>query len=134
MKRLLPVVLICSTIFASALPSSAGRISFKKGQISTTVTGRVSVKEGMNTYSFKARKGQELNLKLIADRNGLIIDSIYAYCGEEYAEKILASNVTSWAGRLPCDDRYSLDIYYRKDRSSAKRQLPENYRLQIGIK
>jgi hypothetical protein len=133
-KRLLPLVLICSTIFASALPSFAGRISFKKGQTATTVTGRVSFREGMQTHSFKAQKGQKLNLKLISDRNGLIIDSIYAYCGEEYAEKILASDVTSWSGRLPCDDRYSLDIYYRKDRSSAKRQLPENYRLQIGIK
>jgi hypothetical protein len=133
-KRLLPVVLICSTIFASALPSWAGRISFKKGQTATTVTGRVGVKTGANTYSFKARKGQKLNLKLLADRNGLIISNIYAYCGEEYAEKILASDVTSWSGRLPCDDEYSLDIYYREDRSSAKRQLPENYRLQISIK
>jgi hypothetical protein len=132
-KKLLAVMLICSTIFASALPSWAdGQISFKKGQTATTLKGRVD--DYTNTYMFKARKGQKLNLKLIADRNGLIINAIYAYCGEEYAEKILASDVTNWSGRLPCDDRYSLDIYYRKDRSSAKRQLPENYRLQIGIK
>jgi hypothetical protein len=120
-----------STILVSNV-SLAREIRFAKGQHSKILTGRFDVYN--TSHTFRARKGQKLNLALSSAKGskGTLVLNIYAYCGEEFGQP-LATRVTSWTGVLPCSDQYSIDIMTSLHHVTEDRPLRENYTLKMKI-
>jgi hypothetical protein len=132
MKRVVSGLLIGLTMLASS-SSLAHEVRFSKGSNSTIIKGRWDI--AIDTYTFRARKGQKLNLALksVKGSKGSLSAIVYSYCGAEFGQPI-ADRVASWKGTLPCSDKYSIDIITNVDTVTIKRPLRENYTLKIGIK
>lgn len=93
----------------SAAAADTEHIHFRRGEVSGTVRGSVS--SAIKTWQFRARKDQQISVTLVpaGGDKGLLTMTLYAYCGEEYGTP-LAVDMLQWEGKLPCDDRYTLDV------------------------
>jgi hypothetical protein len=132
MKRLLTALLIGSAVLSLSSASLAQNIRFRQGQTSQIIKDRYGSYN--NTYTFRARKGQKLSavLKSVKGQDGTLIMSIYSYCGEEHGIP-LADRVRNWSGKLPCSDKYTVDVMTSIDAVSNDRPLNENYTLRLQI-
>jgi hypothetical protein len=115
--------------------SSAQDIRFPKGQNSIMLRGTYGFHN--NTYTFRARKGQQASISLLSAKGkaGSLVLNLYRYCGEEYGIPI-ADKVKTWSGKLPCTDQYSFDVITNLDLQNITEEKPlnEKYTLKIRIR
>lgn len=100
------------------------RIKFAKGKTSITISGAV-LRDEVNTYIVKARRGQRMSVKVSSTENNAVIsilDTAFEYIkgvGE-------MDNRTDWSGKLPESGDYKIEVAPTRGNAS--------YRLTISIK
>ncbi len=87
----------------------AEEIRFRPGEVTGTVRGTVTTT--VKTWQFRARKDQQVTVALmpVGGDKGALTMTLYSYCGEEYGSPLNAEGLR-WQGRLPCTDRYTVDV------------------------
>ena len=97
-------------------------VTFKKGQVSTSVKGRIPNTLEGHEYIFRAREGQTLLIKLTSTKKDIGF-SISTPDGETLGEK---TDVKSWSGELPKTGEYRVVI-------NTQSKGVANYTLEIQI-
>jgi hypothetical protein len=82
------------------------RISFKKGEISSSIKGSISSRLEGHKYFFRVRKGQTVLIKLISSRKDLTF-YLMDEEGNSMAEEV---ELREWTGELPETGDYHLVI------------------------
>ena len=105
-------------------------IHFKKGEAMGTVRGQVTTTK---TYQFRARKGQSFTVNRAPDGGdkGNLTLTLYAYCGEEFGAPLVSESLR-WEGKLPCTDKYTVDVTPSREAMQAARS--QRYALQVTIR
>lgn len=106
-------------------------IRFAKGETATTI--RSEWRGENEVYTFRAKKGQRISIRLDDGRaaSTKLRLTLYKYCGDEYGEP-LANEVVRFDGVLPCSDQFSFDIMPGSDLALKVDQI--EYVLWISIK
>ncbi len=127
--RRLASVLLCCPLFAHA--QGAEEIRFRPGEVTGTVRGTVS--GTVKTWQFRARKDQLVTVTLApaGGDKGMLTMTLYAYCGEEYGSPLNAEGLR-WQGRLPCADRYTVDVSPGTD--AMREGRVQRYTLTLDIR
>lgn len=101
----LAAILLCWPLLAQ----SAEEIRFRPGEVGGAVSGTVT--DTIKTWQFRAHKDQQVTATLtpVDGDKGMLTMTLYAYCGEEYGAPLNAEGLR-WQGRLPCTDRYTVDV------------------------
>lgn len=102
------------------LAADAEEIRFRPGEVAGSVRGTVS--DTTKTWQFRARKDRQATVTLLpaGGDKGMLTMTVYAYCGEEYGAPLNAEGLR-WQGRLPCTDRYTIDVAPAADAMREKR-------------
>ena len=122
-------VLCCWPLLS--LAQGAEEIRFRPGEVTGTVRGTVT--DTVKTWQFRARKDQQATVTLLpaGGDKGMLTMTVYAYCGEEYGAPLNAEGLR-WQGRLPCTDRYTIDVAPAADAMREKRV--QAYVLSLEIR
>jgi hypothetical protein len=114
-----------------ALAADAEEIRFRPGEVKGTVSGSVSTT--IKTWQFRARKYQQVTATLTpaGGDKGMLTMTLYAYCGEEYGSPLNAEGLR-WQGRLPCTDRYTVDVAPGAD--AMREGRVQRYTLSLDIR
>lgn len=109
----------------------AEEIRFRPGEVRGTVRGMVT--DTIKTWQFRARKDQQatVTLTLVSGDKGMLTMTLYAYCGEEYGSPLNAEGLR-WQGRLPCTDRYTVDVAPGAD--AMREGRVQRYMLSMQIR
>lgn len=128
-QTLTTTIILAALCFDGALTAAAQhgyrvekRITFKRGQVATSVKGTISSTLEGHDYVFRARKGQTLNVSLLSAKKGITF-FITTPGGETLNGE---TALKKWYGELPEDGEYHLII--GTDSKGAAR-----YTLQIQI-
>jgi hypothetical protein len=113
------------------LATGAEEIQFKRGDAAGTVRGQVT--NTIKTYQFRARQGQSVTVSLSPNggNKGTLTFTLYAYCGEEYG-KPLAIDSIQWQDKLPCTDRYTIDV--TPSAAAMREARVQRYALTVAIR
>lgn len=113
------------------LAAGAEEIRFRPGEVTGTVRGTVT--SSVKTWQFRARKDQQVTLTLapVGGDKGRLTMTIYSYCGEEYGSPLNAEGLR-WQGRLPCTDRYTVDVSPSVD--AMREGQMQRYALTLEIR
>lgn len=128
LRRFVPILLCCpSLVFAQG----AEEIRFRPGEVTGTVRGTVT--GAVKSWQFRARKDQQVTVTLapVGGDKGTLTMTVYAYCGEEYGAPLNAEGLR-WQGRLPCSDRYTVDVAPSVD--ALHEQRVQRYTLSLEIR
>lgn len=115
----------------SGLVFAAEDIRFRPGEVTGTVRGAVT--STIKTWQFRGRKDQQVTVTLTpvgGDKGGLTM-TVYAYCGEEFGAPLNAEGLR-WQGRLPCSDRYTVDVVPSVEAMHGQRA--QRYTLGLEIR
>lgn len=125
----LAIVLLCWPL--CSLAQGAEEIRFRPGEVRGSVSGTVT--DTVKTWQFRARKGQQVTLTLTpaGGDKGRLTMTIYSYCGEEYGAPLNAEGLR-WQGRLPCNDRYTVDVSPGMD--AMREARVQRYTLTLEIR
>lgn len=125
----LAMVFLCWPLHS--LAQSAEEIRFRPGEVTGTVRGTVT--STVKTWQFRARKDQQVTLTLapVGGDKGRLTMTIYSYCGEEYGSPLNAEGLR-WQGRLPCTDRYTVDVSPSVD--AMREGQMQRYALTLEIR
>ena len=106
---------------------SAGNIRFAAGASSATVSGKLSEIQPEVAYLVRARKGQNLEIKMAGD----IKDKLAAYIvlpdGSRAFSFISQNDVSTWRVKLPQKGDYKI-VVYANDEETA------NYKMTVTIR
>lgn len=113
------------------LAQGAEEIRFRPGEVTGTVRGTVT--DTTKTWQFRARKDQQATVTLtpVGGDKGMLTMTLYAYCGEEYGSPLNAEGLR-WQGRLPCADRYTVDVAPGAD--AMREGRVQRYSLSLEIR
>jgi hypothetical protein len=127
--RQVAIVLLCWPMPSFA--QGAEEIRFRSGENRGSVSGMVT--DTIKTWQFRARKDQQVTVTLtpVGGDKGMLTMTVYAYCGEEYGSPLNAGGVR-WQGRLPCGDRYTIDVMPGAEAMRDKRA--QRYMLTLDIR
>lgn len=128
LSRFVPV-LLCWPLLT--LAQGAEEIRFRPGEVTGSVRGTVT--STIKTWQFRARKDQQLSVTLapVGGDKGMLTMTVYAYCGEEYGAPLNAEGLR-WQGRLPCTDRYTVDVSPNMD--AMREGRVQRYTLSLEIR
>jgi hypothetical protein len=123
------LLLVCGPL--QGLASDAEEIRFRPGEVTGTVRGTVT--STIKTWQFRARKDQQVTVTLapVGGDKGMLTMTVYAYCGEEYGSPLNAGGLR-WQGRLPCNDRYTIDVM--PDPDALREGRVQRYALTLEIR
>ena len=123
------LVLLCWPLLTAA--QAAEEIRFRPGEVSGTVSGRVT--STIKTWQFRGRKDQQVTVTLtpVGGDKGMLTMTVYAYCGEEFGAPLNAEGLR-WQGRLPCTDRYTVDVAPGVD--AMREERVQRYMLSLEIR
>lgn len=122
-------ILLCGSL--PALAQGAEEIRFRPGEVTGIVRGTVT--STIKTWQFRGRKDQQVTVTLTpvgGDKGGLTM-TVYVYCGEEFGAPLNAEGLR-WQGRLPCSDRYTVDV--APSLEAMHEQRAQRYTLGLEIR
>lgn len=128
LRRFVPVLLCWPWLIPA---QAAEEIRFRPGEITGTVRGIVT--STIKTWQFRGRKDQQVTVTLtpVGGDKGMLTMTVYAYCGEEFGAPLNAEGLR-WQGRLPCTDRYTVDVAPGLEAMGEGRM--QRYRLSLEIR
>lgn len=127
--RPLAIALLCWPMYGFA--QGAEEIRFRPGEVRGSVSGTVT--DTVKTWQFRARKDQQVTVTLtpVGGDKGRLTMTLYAYCGEEYGAPLNPEGLR-WQGRLPCADRYTVDVSPSID--AMREGRAQGYTLSLEIR
>jgi hypothetical protein len=91
------------------------RVSFRKGEVSTTVKGTIPNTLEVHEYIFKARAGQTVKIDLSSSTE----DLTFYITDDEGNSMDEGSELRSWDGELPADGDYHLYVSNASSRARS---------------
>ncbi|HEV7700606.1 MAG TPA: hypothetical protein VGO43_10300 [Pyrinomonadaceae bacterium] len=133
-------LLIVCILAAYALPVGGTqndvikRVVFSKGKTTVTYAGKMpKVYEGYDSYVFRAKKGQTLDVALTAADPAAIV-AIYETKVLDPEQNTILGNSEKrreWAAKLPVTGEYEIQVYTTED---SQESAPRTYSIQITLR
>jgi hypothetical protein len=118
------MILVISAVVASAQHGYrlSKRISFRQGEVSSSVKGTILSRLEGHEYFFRVRRGQTVSIKLVSARKDMTFYLMDAE-GNSMDEEV---ELREWTGELPESGDYHLVI-------GTKSKGPARYTLKVQI-
>ena len=133
-KSLFVGLVLIGSMMTSLIPVQANdirseRVQFPKGEIGTTIIGKLSGRETVD-YKLRARAGQMMVVDIETDNPGNYFN-VLAPGEQDVAFFVGSMSGNRYEGELPLSGDYTVRVYLM--RNAARRGETAKYKLEIGI-